>query len=63
MGLMRALWRITAIGWTVDNVKNIVDWFKKTIKEDCTEDNHIRKAICDSGKYDGKKAVYAEAFD
>lgn len=44
MGLMRALWKITAIEWIVDNVKNIVDWFKKTIKEDCTEDNHIRKA-------------------
>lgn len=69
MGLMRALWRSTAIGRTVDTVKNIVDegsivdGFKKTIKEDWTEDNPIGKAIYDSGKYDGKKAGYAEASD
>ena len=56
MGLMRAIWRGTGIGRTVDTVRNIVDegsftdGVKRTIKEDWTEDNPIGKVIYDSGK-------------
>ena len=40
-----------------------MEGYKKTIKEDVTEDNPIGKAIYSSGKYDGKKEGYAEASD
>lgn len=69
MGIMRGLWRSTVIGRTIDTVKNIVDegsvveGYKRTFKEDITEDNPIGKAIYDSGKYDGKKEGYEQASD
>lgn len=69
MGLRRGLWRFSALGRTIDTVTNIVDegsvvnGFKKTIKEDWTEDNPIGRAIYISGRCDGKKEGYAEASD
>lgn len=69
MGILRGIWRSTALGRTVDTVRNIVDeggivdGVKRTIKEDYTEDNPITSAIYKSGKYEGKKEGYAEASE
>lgn len=69
MGLGRLIWRSTPLGRTIDTVKNmveegsVVEGYKRTIKEDITEDSPIGKAIYSSGKYDGKKEGYAEASD
>lgn len=47
MGLGRLIWRSAPIGRTIDTVKNmveegsVVEGYKKTIKEDITEDNPI----------------------
>ena len=69
MGILRGIWRSTGIGRTIDTVKNIVEegsikeGYKRTLKEDMTEDNPIGKMIYQSGKYDGKEEGYAEASD
>lgn len=69
MGIMRGIWRSTLMGRTIDTVKNMVDegsiveGYKRTIKENFTEDNPIGKAIYDSGKHDGKKEGYQQASD
>ena len=67
MGMLRGLWRSTMVGRSIDTIKNMVDegsvveGYKRTIKEDWTEDNPVGKTIYNSGKYDGKKEGYVEA--
>ncbi|MBR5021642.1 MAG: hypothetical protein IKY18_00330 [Oscillospiraceae bacterium] len=69
MGFLRAVWRGTLLGRTVDTVRNIVDegsvadGIKRTIKEDLTEDNPITSAIYRDGRYEGKIEGYAEASE
>lgn len=52
-----------------DMAKNMIDeggivkGYKKTLKQEFTEDNPITSAIYRSGKYDGKVEGYAEASD
>lgn len=69
MGILRGMWRSLPLGRTIDTVKNMVEegsiteGFKRTIKEDWTEDSIIGRAIYQSGKYDGKQEGYIEASD
>ena len=55
--------------FNMDLVKNIVDeggvveGFKKSIKQEITEDNPLTSPVYKYGKYDGKKEGYAEASD
>ena len=54
---------------TVDMVKNMVDegsvveGYKKSIKQEFTEDNPLTSPIYKMGKFDGKKEGYTEASD
>jgi len=67
MGLKRFLWRRTAIGNTIDTIKNIrdegsiIDGVKQTVKEDFCEDMPITSQVYQSGQYDGKITGYEEA--
>lgn len=69
MGILRGIWRSIAIGRTVDLARNIAEegsikeGYKRTIKEDITEDNPLGKAIFHAGKFEGKEEGYAEASD
>lgn len=67
MGLKRLIWRSTNIGRTVDLIRNIadegnlIDGFKRTVKEDVCEDNPIGRAIYDIGQHDGQNSGYVKA--
>ena len=70
MGLGRFIKHVLVPGsYSIDLVKNIVDegsvveGYKKSIKQEFTEDNPLTASIYKHGKYDGKKEGYAEASD
>ena len=70
MGLGRFVKHILMPGtYTMDLIKNMVDegdileGYKKSIKQDITEDIPIISTAYKYGKYDGKKEGYAEASD
>ena len=70
MGLRRFIKHVLVSGtFTTDMVKNMVDegsvveGYKKTIKQEITEDNPLTSTIYKTGKFDGKKEGYAEASD
>lgn len=70
MGLGRFIKHVLLPGsYSIDLVKNIVDegsvveGYKKSIKQEFTEDNPLTAPIYKYGMYDGKKEGYAEASD